>query len=280
MRGLAFYSHAVAAAAFPGLVLAAGSRVSPRCSARWAAAALVALGVGGLSARRHPGYDVMTALALVGALVVGVILASNVFHSGSEVDTLLFGSLFAIAGRDLVFAARRLDRRAARHARCSARAGWPPASIRSAARAVGARSRLPDLALLVLVGFAAVAALAAVGALLATALLVVPAVTTRLWTDRVAALAARDGRARGRRRRRRRLALRAHQCPARGHDRDACGRGLPGFGPLERTPMRTRIALTALLLGVAVAACGGDDQPAADGGRCRQGGAASVRSWS
>jgi ABC-type Mn2+/Zn2+ transport system permease subunit len=39
--------------------------------------------------------------------------------------------------------------------------------------------------LLVLVGFAAVAALAAVGALLATALLVVPAVTTRLWTDRV-----------------------------------------------------------------------------------------------
>jgi ABC-type Mn2+/Zn2+ transport system permease subunit len=70
----------------------------------------------------------------------------------------------------------------------------------SAARAVGARSRLSDLALLALVGFAAIAALAAVGALLATALLVVPAVTTRLWTRRVlpwqvatVALAAAEG---------------------------------------------------------------------------------------
>ena len=74
----------------------------------------------------------MTALALVGALVVGVVLASNVFHSGSEVDTLLFGSLFAIARRDLV-----------------------------------------------------VAAIASAAALLATALLVVPALATRPWMDRV-----------------------------------------------------------------------------------------------
>jgi ABC-type Mn2+/Zn2+ transport system permease subunit len=41
-----------------------------------------------------------TALALVGALALGVVLASDVFHSGSEVDTLLFGSLLSIAGRD------------------------------------------------------------------------------------------------------------------------------------------------------------------------------------
>jgi len=130
VRGLAFYSHAVAAAAFPGLVLAAGVGLAPLTGALGAAAA-VALGVGGFSSRRRAGNDALTALALVGALALGVILASDVFHSGSEVDTLLFGSLFAISGTDL--------------------------------------------------------ALAAVGALLATALLVVPAVTTRLVTRRVLA---------------------------------------------------------------------------------------------
>jgi ABC-type Mn2+/Zn2+ transport system permease subunit len=183
MRGLAFYSHAVAAAAFPGLVLAAGLGFAPLLGAL-GSGGLVALGVGGLSARRHPGYDVMTALALVGALAVGVVLASDVFHSGSEVDTLLFGSLLSIAGRDLIFAA--VASAAALLGTLLLGPRWLAAGFDpSAARAVGARSRLPDLALLLLVGFAAVAALAAVGALLAIALLVVPAVTTRLWTDRV-----------------------------------------------------------------------------------------------
>src|ERR1700755_368399 len=89
MRGLAFYSHAVAAAAFPGLVLAAGLGFAPIAGALGAGSPF-AVSVGRLSARRHAAYDVMTALMLVGALALGVALASNVFHSGSEVDTLLF----------------------------------------------------------------------------------------------------------------------------------------------------------------------------------------------
>src|ERR1700754_691843 len=75
LRGLAFYSHAVGAAAFPGLVLAAGLGFAPRAGAL-AAGAVVAAGVGGLSTRRRAGYDVVTALALVGALALGVMLAS------------------------------------------------------------------------------------------------------------------------------------------------------------------------------------------------------------
>src|SRR5204862_6752688 len=59
--------------------------------------------------------------------------------------------------------------------------GFDPA----AARALGVRSAAPDAALLVLVGLVAVAALSAVGALLATALLVVPAATTRLVCSRL-----------------------------------------------------------------------------------------------
>jgi ABC-type Mn2+/Zn2+ transport system permease subunit len=179
LRGLAFYSHAVAAAAFPGVVLAAGLGFAPLVGAL-GSGTVVALGVGGLSTTRRPGYDVITALVLVGALSLGVVLASDVFHSGADVDTLLFGSLLAITGRDLVFAAI---------ASTLAIAGslmlghhWLAVGFDASS---APRSRAADLALLALAGLVSIAALAAVGALLATALLVVPAVTTRLWTRRI-----------------------------------------------------------------------------------------------
>ena len=53
------------------------------------------------------------------------------------------------------------------------------------ARAAGARSGLPDAALLGLIALGIVAALTAVGALLVTALVVVPAATVRLVTRRL-----------------------------------------------------------------------------------------------
>src|ERR671939_419343 len=62
LRGLAFFSHAVGTAAFPGL-------------------------------------------ALVGALALGVVLASDVFHSGANVETLLFGSLLLVGSSDIRLAA-------------------------------------------------------------------------------------------------------------------------------------------------------------------------------
>jgi ABC-type Mn2+/Zn2+ transport system permease subunit len=197
-RGLAFYSHAVAAAAFPGLVLAAGIGFAPMLGALTTGAAF-ALGVGRLSTRRGEANDSLTALALVGALAAGVVLASNVFHSGSEVDTLLFGSLFALRTSDLVLGL------AVSVAALAATLALGPRWLASgfdpvAARAAGVAARWTDLALLALVALAAVAALAAVGSLLATALLVVPAVTARLWARRMlgwqlatVALAATEG---------------------------------------------------------------------------------------
>jgi ABC-type Mn2+/Zn2+ transport system permease subunit len=198
MRSLAFYSHAVAAAAFPGLVLAAGLGFAPLLGALGTGAAF-ALGVGRLSTRRDTGHDALTALALVAALAAGVVLASNVFHSGSEVDSLLFGSLFALGREDLVLGA--VVSLAALAGSLILGPRWLAVGFDAgSAPALGVRSRLPDLALLALVALAAVAALAAVGALLATALLIVPAVTTRLWTDRIVpwqlatvALAAAEG---------------------------------------------------------------------------------------
>lgn len=183
LRGLSFYAHAVGTAAFPGLVLADGLGFSPLLGAL-ATAGIVAIGVAAITNRGNAEYDSATALVLVGALAAGVILASDVFHSQGSVERLLFGSLLLIDATDQAVAAAvgvavlltgaLLGRR------------WLAAGFdRDSARALGARSPLPDLLLLALVAASAVAALDAIGALLSTALLVVPAATTRLLVDRL-----------------------------------------------------------------------------------------------
>ena len=99
LRRLAFFTHGVGTAAFPGLVLAGPAGVAPQLTA--AAAALVyAGGVEGLR-RRRVAADAATGLVLVGALALGVVLASDVYETGAGVDRLLFGSLIGISDRDL-----------------------------------------------------------------------------------------------------------------------------------------------------------------------------------
>ncbi|MEA2479979.1 MAG: hypothetical protein QOJ07_1901, partial [Thermoleophilaceae bacterium] len=198
LRGLAFYTHAAGTAAFPGLVLADGLGFAAPLGA-FATAIVLAGGVAGLTRGRRAGYDSATALVLVGCLAAGVILASDVFHSGARVETLLFGSLLLIEPRDVILAGVAAALVLAGTVSLGPRwlaDGFDP----DAARAVGLRGRGPDSALLVLVALASTAALAAVGALLATALLIVPAATVRLWTRRLVpwqvasvALAALEG---------------------------------------------------------------------------------------
>jgi ABC-type Zn uptake system ZnuABC Zn-binding protein ZnuA/ABC-type Mn2+/Zn2+ transport system permease subunit len=184
LRGLAFYAHAVAAASFPGLVLAGGLGFAGPLGA-FAVGGAFAASVGQLSARdRRAGYDSLTALVLVAALAIGVILASDVFHSGSQVDSLLFGSLLVIDSGDQALAAATAVLALAATWALGPR--WLATGFDApAARAIGIRSGWTDLLLLALVALAAVSALASVGALLAGALLVVPAATARLWTERL-----------------------------------------------------------------------------------------------
>ncbi len=185
LRGLAFYSHAVGTAAFPGLVLADGLGFSATLGAA-GTGLLVAVGVGVLSRRDGAGerYDSLTALVLVGALAVGVILASDVFATGASVETLLFGSLLLVDAGDIAFAAAASAATLLAAALLQTR--WLVAGFDArTAPALGARSGVPDAALLGLVALMAVAALATLGALLATAVLVVPAATTRMLVDRL-----------------------------------------------------------------------------------------------
>src|SRR6478735_4905255 len=150
LRGLAFYAHAVGTAAFPGLVLAAGLGFSALLGA-FATAAIVAGIVGALARRERErgAEDSVTALVLVGALALGVLLSSDVFHSSAGVDQLLFGSLLLTGPQDLALAA------GASVAALLGTAALGPRWLAhgfdaAAARAQGPRSPLPDAILLAL----------------------------------------------------------------------------------------------------------------------------------
>jgi ABC-type Zn uptake system ZnuABC Zn-binding protein ZnuA/ABC-type Mn2+/Zn2+ transport system permease subunit len=140
--------------------------------------------VGRLSTRQSTGYDSLTALVLAGALALGIILASDVFHSGAHVETLLFGSLLVVGSGDIALAAGVSLLAVAGTWALGPR--WLAQGFdRDGATALGTGFAAADVALLGLVALAAVASLSAIGSLLAAALLVIPAATTRLLTRRV-----------------------------------------------------------------------------------------------
>jgi ABC-type Zn uptake system ZnuABC Zn-binding protein ZnuA/ABC-type Mn2+/Zn2+ transport system permease subunit len=183
LRGLAFFSHAVGTAAFPGLVLADGLGFAAPLGA-FGAAVVFSLGASLLSRRDEEGRDSAVAIVLVGCLAAGVILASDVFGSGANIETLLFGSLLLVDGGDIALAA--IAAGAALIASLLLGHRWLAAGFDPAAAAL-VRAGGPglDIALLGLIALATTAALSVVGALLVTALFVVPALTTRLFTRRL-----------------------------------------------------------------------------------------------
>lgn len=190
LRELAFFTHAVGAATFPGLVAADAAGVAPQI-----AGAAVALGYTGGVERtghaRHGAGDTGagTALLLVAALALGVVLASDVLDSGAGVDRLLFGSLISLDGGDL--AAGGAAALAALTATVMLGRAWFAAGFDPAgSRTLGIPAARADAALLVLVALAVVAALPAVGALLVAAIFIVPAATARLLTRRIELLLA------------------------------------------------------------------------------------------
>jgi ABC-type Mn2+/Zn2+ transport system permease subunit len=186
LRRLAFFSHAVGSASFPGLVVADAASFSPRL-----AALVVGLGYAGGVERagrrgRDPG-DAATGLLLVAALALGVVLASDAFHSGSAVDRLLFGSVLAVGAEDIGASAAAAVLAAV--ATVALGRAWTAISFDpEGAPSLGLPVGRAELALLASVAAAVVAAIPAVGALLVTSVFVVPAAAARLVTGSVRGL--------------------------------------------------------------------------------------------
>ena len=187
LRRLAFFTHAAGSATFPGLVLADASGVSPTL-----AGIVVALGYAGGVQRtggRGREHGDGTALLLVAALAVGVILASDVFESGAAVDRLLFGTLLGLGPADLAVSgavAAAATVAAVLLGRTWSAVGFDP----EGSGALGVPADRADLLLLAVVGVAAVAAIPAVGALLVTGIYVLPAAAARMLTGSIRGLIA------------------------------------------------------------------------------------------
>jgi manganese/iron transport system permease protein len=183
LRRLAFFSHSVGTAAFPGLVLADGLGFAAPLGA-FAAAIAFTVGNAALGRGRDRERDSVVALVLVGCLAAGVILASDVFGSGANIETLLFGSLLLVDGADIRLAALA----AVATVLVSALVGrrWLAQGFDPGDAAIGRRQRVAlDAVLLALIALATTAALSVVGALLVASLFVVPAATARLFTRRL-----------------------------------------------------------------------------------------------
>ena len=187
LRRLAFFTHAVGSATFPGLVAADAWGISPLL-----AGIAVALGyAGGVERAGRAGREPSeaTALLLVAALAAGVVLASDVFESGAAVDRLLFGTLLGLGTADLAASAAT----AALVALVTVTLGRTWSAIAfdpDGAPALGLPAARADFVLLAVVAVAAVAAIPAVGALLVAAIYVLPGAAARLVARTIPALLA------------------------------------------------------------------------------------------
>jgi ABC-type Zn uptake system ZnuABC Zn-binding protein ZnuA len=136
---------------------------------------------------------------LVGCLAGGVILASDVYHSGSNVEQLLFGSLLLVDAADIRLAVAATAAVLLANVLFGRR--WLATGFDEVGTPASSDSRL-DIVLLGLIAFATTAALSVIGALLVAALFVAPAATVRLFANRMASwqtatvlLAAAEGTA-------------------------------------------------------------------------------------
>ncbi len=188
LRRLAFFSHAVGTATFPGLVVAAPWGIAAPLAALGSALIFTA-GLTRLIRDPRLGADGATGLLVVAALALGALLASDVYPAGAGVDQLLFGTLLGITDQDLWLAAGvaagalALSLALGRTWRAT---GFEPGT----AETLGVSRIRGDWALLGAITVTVVAMLPAVGALLAATLLVVPAATARLLARSVPQLLA------------------------------------------------------------------------------------------
>lgn len=186
LRRLAFFSHAVGTATFPGLVVAAPWGIAAPLGAL-GAALLYTAALARLIGDRRLGPDAATGLLVVTALALGAVLASDVYPGGAGVDRLLFGTLLGLSDADLLLAAAVALGAvvvSATLGRTWLATGFAPATARS----LGVPTATGDWLLLASLAVAVVAMLPAVGALLASTLLVVPAATARLVARSVGTL--------------------------------------------------------------------------------------------
>jgi ABC-type Mn2+/Zn2+ transport system permease subunit len=185
LRRLPFFTMALGHATFPGVVLAALLGVSLFLGAALFGAVVVVV-VALLGARERVDDTSAVGVTLSGAFALGVLLLSAQAGFSRDLSAYLVGSIVTVQPSDLVttavVGAVVLGVLAALHKELVL-----GAFDRVGLAALGYPVLALDIALLLLVEATVVTSIPAVGTILAVALIVAPAATARLWTERLRA---------------------------------------------------------------------------------------------
>ncbi|RKN08331.1 anchored repeat-type ABC transporter permease subunit [Streptomyces radicis] len=186
LRGMAFIGDAVAHAVFPGLAIAfvvQGNLVLGGAIA----GVLTAVAVAVFSQNRRLREDSVIGVFFVGAFALGIVVISRSPGYSGSLQQFLFGSITGIPDEDIqvvgVSTAALLVLAFLLHKEFVA-----VTLDRESARALGLPVFALDLALYVMVSVAVVISVQTIGNILVLALLVTPAATARLLTDRLAVM--------------------------------------------------------------------------------------------
>ncbi|ODA91138.1 ABC transporter ATP-binding protein [Leifsonia xyli subsp. xyli] len=183
LRGMAFIGGAVSHAVFPGLAIAfvlSGDLVLGGVFAGVATAVLVAV----FSHNRRLNESSIIGVFFVVAFALGVVVISQTPGYAGSLEQFLFGSITGIPDRDLYVAS--ITGVAVLGAMFLLHKEFVTISLdRESARALGVPVFLLDLVLYVLVTLAVVISVQTIGNILVLALLVTPAATARMLTDRL-----------------------------------------------------------------------------------------------
>jgi ABC-type Mn2+/Zn2+ transport system permease subunit len=183
LRRLAFFSLAMTHATFPGVVLAAVLGANIYLGGALTGV-LVCLGVVALSRRRGQSANTATGVVLSAGFALGVALMSAQAGFSRDLSAFLVGSILTVDTGDVLTTAAIGMLVVAVLLVLSKEllfGAFDPAGL----RAVGYPAAALDLLVLLLVEAVIVAAVPAVGTILTIALIVGPALTARLWTDRL-----------------------------------------------------------------------------------------------
>lgn len=183
LRGMAFMGDAVAHSVFPGLAIAfvlQGSLVLGGAIAGIVTAVLVAL----LSGNRRLKEDSVIGVLFAGAFALGLLIMSRAPGYAGSLQQFLFGSITGIPASDvpvvLGVSAGIMVVVALMHQRFLA-----VGLDRESARAAGVQTLTVDVLLAVVISLTVVISVQTIGNVLVLALLVTPAATARLLTDRL-----------------------------------------------------------------------------------------------
>lgn len=183
LRGMAFIGDAVAHAVFPGLAVAfviQGNLVLGGAVAGVLTAVLVAV----FSQNRRLKEDSIIGVFFVGAFALGIVIISSAPGYSGSLQQFLFGSITGIPDEDVIVVAVTgavlLLVAFVLHKELVA-----VTLDREMARSTGVPVFRLDLALYVMVAIAIVISIQTIGNILVLALLITPAATARLLTDRL-----------------------------------------------------------------------------------------------